>query len=219
MKAGELRHPKDKVLTIIGEGRDDWIVGTNGGARGDTERIYGMGGDDTIKAKHGRDEIHGGNGNDYIDGGSERDWMFGEAGKDKLVFDTHGDMGEGGTGNDRFVIKTITRPGPDPASVTITDFTPGEDTLVFNQFDGNSAKKGVQSLRFVEFAVYDGSDGLNNLEKGYVGDNARKPGSVTIYQDENGDTFLIINTDHDRHREFEIKFDGALGDFSADLQF
>ncbi|MGV3548364.1 calcium-binding protein [Rhizobium sp.] len=215
VKAEELRHPRDSVLTIIGQGRDDWIVGTNGGARGSMERIYGMNGDDTIRGKHGRDEIYGGNGNDNIDGGHARDWMYGGAGNDRLVFETHGDFGEGGTGNDRFIIKTVTRPGPEPASVIIADFTPGEDKFVFKLFDGNSTKKGMQDLRFSEFAVYDDSDGLSNLEKGYVND--KRPGSVTIYEDQNGDTFLIINTDHDRQREFQIKFEGSLGDFSRDL--
>ena len=43
------------------------------------------------------------------------------------------------------------------------------------------------------------------------------PGGITIYEDQNGDTWLIINRDNDRHREFVIEFNGALGDFSSDL--
>lgn len=217
VKSSELKHSTDKILTIIGQDRNDRIVGTDTAKHGDNERIYGMGGNDVILSKHGNDEIHGGSGKDVIDGGSGRDWMFGDGGNDRIYFDNHKDAGEGGAGEDRFIIKTITNSGPATATVIITDFTPGEDTLVFNQFDGNREKKGVQPLHFVEYAVYDDSDGLSNLEKGYV--NELKPGGVTIYQDENGDTWLIINRDHDRGREFEIKFDGALGDFSGDLLF
>jgi Ca2+-binding RTX toxin-like protein len=217
LKASELQHPRDKILTIVGESKKDRINGAdNGVSGGDEERIYGMGGNDKINAKTGRDELHGGSGNDMLDAGDGRDWMFGDGGDDKLVFETHLEQGEGGAGADRFIVRTITNHGSSaPASVVIDDFTPGEDTLVLDRFDGNKDKKGTQSLHFAEYAVYDASDGLSDLEKGYV--NKHKPGGVTIYEDENGDTLLIINRDHDRGREFVIKFDGALGDFSADL--
>ena len=216
LKASELKHSRDKVLTIVGESAKDRINGAdNKVGGGDEERIYGMGGNDRIHAKTGRDELHGGGGNDLLDGGDGRDSMFGDGGNDKLVFETHLELGEGGAGADRFIIRTITNQASTPASVVITDFTPGEDTLVLDRFDGNKDKKGIQSLDFVEYAVYDASDGLSDLEQGYVND--LKPGGVTIYQDEHGDTLLIINRDGDRGREFEIKFEGALGDFSADL--
>jgi Ca2+-binding RTX toxin-like protein len=216
LKAGELKHSRDKILTIVGESRKDRINGAdNKVGGGDEERIYGMGGNDQIHAKKGRDELHGGSGNDMLDGGDGRDSMFGDGGDDKLVFETHFEMGEGGSGADRFIIRTITNHASTPATVVITDFTPGEDTLVLDRFDGNKDKKGIQSLHFVEYAVYDASDGLSDLEQGYVND--LKPGGVTIYEDKNGDTFLIINRDDDRGREFHIKFDGPLGDFSSDL--
>jgi Ca2+-binding RTX toxin-like protein len=219
VQASKVGLPKDKVLTIVGESRDDRIAGTNGGVRGDSERVYGLGGDDVIRAKHGRDEIYGGTGDDTLDGGLGRDWMSGGDGNDRIVFETHLDAGEGGAGKDRFIVKTVTNSGPSPAEIIIADFTPGQDTLVLNAFDGNRERKGIQPLHFVEYAVYDANDGLSPLEQGFVNNNDLRPGGVTIYQDENGDTFLIINRDHDRGREFEIKFDGSLGDFSADLMF
>jgi Ca2+-binding RTX toxin-like protein len=216
VKASELRHSRDKILTIVGESGKDRINGAdNGVGGGDRERIYGNGGNDQIHAKSGRDELHGGGGNDLLDGGDARDSMFGDGGNDRLVFETHLERGEGGAGADRFIIRTITNSGTAPASVVIDDFTPGEDVLVLDRFDGNKDKKGIQSLHFVEYAVYDASDGLSALEQGFVND--LKPGGVTIYENENGDTLLIINRDGDRAREFEIKFDGALGDFSGDL--
>ena len=147
--------------------------------------------------------------------GDGRDWMFGDGGNDKLVFETNLEFGEGGAGADRFIIRTITNNATGPATVVLTDFTTGEDVIVLDRFDGNKDKKGSQSLHFAEYAVYDASNGLSDLEQGFVND--RKPGSVTIYEDENGDTLLIINRDDDRVREFEIKFDGPLGDFSSDL--
>jgi Ca2+-binding RTX toxin-like protein len=216
VKASELKHSRDRILTIVGESRKDRINGADdkvGG--GDEERIYGMGGNDQIHAKSGRDELHGGSGNDMLDGGDGRDSMFGDGGNDRLVFETHLELGEGGAGKDRFIIRTISSHGAAPASVVITDFTPGEDVLVLDRFDGNKDKKGMQSLHFAGYAVYDADDGLSPLEQGFVNDT--RPGSVAIYQDQNGDTLLIINRDGDRAREFEIKFDGALGDFAADL--
>lgn len=217
LKASELKHPRDKILTIVGESKKDRINGAdNKVGGGDEERVYGMGGNDQIHAKTGRDELHGGAGNDMLDGGDGRDSMFGDGGDDKLVFETHLELGEGGAGADRFIIRTITNQASSaPASVVITDFTPGEDVLVLDRFDGNKDRKGNQPLHFVEYAVYDGADGLSDLEQGYVND--LRPGGVTLYEDENGDTLLIINRDHDRGREFVIRFEGALGDFSADL--
>ena len=216
LKASELRHPGDEILTIVGESVDDRINGADkkvGG--GDQERIYGMGGDDLIVGKRDSDELHGGSGDDKLDGGDGLDTMFGDGGDDTLVFETDGEMGEGGSGRDKFIIRTVDAQGSGPATVNITDFTPGEDKILLNRFDGDMDRKGIQPLHFVEYAVYDESDGLSPLEKGFVND--LEPGGVTIFEDENGNTLLIINRDGDRGREFVIEFDGSLGDFSGDL--
>ena len=177
----------------------------------------GLGGDDELIGKAGRDELHGGAGDDWLSGRAGRDVLFGDGGNDRLIFDTHGDRGEGGSGRDWFVIRTIEHREGRPATVFLPDFTPGEDRIVFREFDGDRHRKGDQPLHFVEYAVYDASDGLSPLERGHVND--RRPGGVTIFEDENGDTLLIINRDGDRGREFEIRFDGALGDFSRDILF
>ena len=100
-----------------------------------------------------------------------------------------------------------------PAEVTLADFTPGADKIDFREFDGNNMRKGNQPLQVVEYVQY--TDGQSDLEQGFVNDLT--PGGITIYEDELGDTWLIINRDNDRNREFVIHFDGALGDFSADL--
>ena len=65
VKASELKHSRDKILTIVGESKKDKINGAdNKVGGGDEERIYGMGDNDKINAKSGRDELHGGGGND-----------------------------------------------------------------------------------------------------------------------------------------------------------
>jgi hypothetical protein len=216
LKASELRHPDSQILTIVGQRQKDRINGADshvGG--GDKERIYGMGGNDVLSGKSNRDELHGGSGNDTLIGGHGRDVMFGDAGDDRLVFETDGEQGTGGSGRDRFVIHTVPKEGARPSTIDLIDFTPGEDKIDLGRFDGDAHRKGVQTLHVVEYAVYDDSDGLSALEQGFVNDT--RPGGVTIYEDENGHTLLIINRDDDRGREFVIEFDSALGDFRGDL--
>lgn len=214
LKASELDHPDFHVLTIIGESRDDRINGADKGNRGgNEERVFGRGGNDVISTRQGRDELHGGSGDDVLNGGNGADWMYGDAGDDRLILADHRDLAEGGDGSDRFVIQTIGKGGAQPAQVMLPDFKPGEDKIDFRDFDGNNMKKGVQSLKVVEYVQY--TDGQSELERGFV--NNLKPGGITIYEDQFDNTWLIINRDDDRNREFVIQFDGALGDFSASL--
>ena len=214
LKASELDHPDFHVLTIVGESRDDRINGADKSNRGgNEERVFGRGGDDVINTRQGRDELHGGSGNDVLNGGNGADWMFGDDGNDRFVLADHRDFAEGGAGSDRFVINTMGRAGSQPAQVMLADFTPGEDKIDFRNFDGNNMKKGDQPLKVVEYVQY--TDGQSDLEQGFVNDLT--PGGITIYEDQQGDTWLIINRDNDKNREFVIHFDGALGDFSGDL--
>lgn len=214
LKASELDHPDFHVLNIIGESRDDRINGADKSNRGgDEERVFGRGGNDIINTKQGRDELYGGSGNDVLNGGNGADWMFGDDGDDRLILADHRDYAEGGAGSDRFVINTIGSGGTQPAEVMLADFTPGEDKIDFRNFDGNNMRKGNQPLQVVEFVQY--TDGQSDLEQGFVND--LRPGGITIYEDQLGDTWLIINRDNDRNREFVIHFDGALGDISSDL--
>lgn len=218
LEARELRHPRSEILTIVGQDKKDRIEGAPlhaGG--GDRERIYGLGGDDVISGRGGRDELHGGPGDDRLDGGAKTDILFGDGGDDRLILANDRDRAEGGAGDDRFVIDTVSGGPGKPGTVFLDDFTPGEDRIDLRGFDGNSEKKGHQPLLHIEYETYDASNGLSDLERGYV--NHPKPGWVTIFEDQHGDTLLIINTDHDRAREFVIRFDGALGDFSTDLLF
>jgi Ca2+-binding RTX toxin-like protein len=85
------------------------------------DRLQGGAGDDSISGLGGNDRLEGGKGNDTIDGGAGDDLIRGGKGADLLT---------GGAGHDTFVIDSgaKTAAGIDH----ITDFTHGEDRLVFD---------------------------------------------------------------------------------------
>jgi len=129
---------------ISGLGGDDTIYGGKGlgrdtlvgGAGGDT--VFGGGGDDDLTGGSGGDLLFNGAGNDTVRGGSEGDTLWGGGGDDLLT---------GGIGADVFAFGTAN--GND----TVTDFTPGEDSLL------------VTSAGFADFdaflaAASDGPDGV-----------------------------------------------------------
>jgi Ca2+-binding RTX toxin-like protein len=71
------------------------------------QRIYGLGGNDTIGGNLGDDEIHGGDGDDILIGyynstdvGAGNDTLYGDAGDDALYGSGEADLLYGGTGND-----------------------------------------------------------------------------------------------------------------------
>jgi Ca2+-binding RTX toxin-like protein len=214
---GLLRHNGDSVLTVLGQDRADKLYGASTNANGsDREWIFGRGGSDEILGRGGHDELYGGDGDDRLDGGRSADLMFGGNGDDMIILHEHRDRAEGGADNDRFIVGNIALlKNNDTPSVFIDDFAPGEDKLVLNRIDGNLTRKGEQGLHLAGFARYDDTDGLDDLELGYVND--RRPGSVTIFEDGNGRTLVIVNLDNDRQRELEIVLDGDLGDISSDL--
>lgn len=74
----------------------------------------------------GPDRLAGGSGDDVLIGGAGRDTLSGGAGDDRLILDG-GDVGEGGSGADRFEIDLTSTEAGD---VTITDFEPGTDSIV-----------------------------------------------------------------------------------------
>ena len=77
-----------KVLVVsAGDGSDNIISGFDGGPN----RIYGMGGNDTL---------NGGSGNDFIDGGDGNDTLYGNDGDDLLDAGAGNDLIYGGNGAD-----------------------------------------------------------------------------------------------------------------------
>ena len=84
--------------TLRGGPGKDWI---QGGLRAD--RIYGDGGNDTIKtgpARSGKNKVWGGGGNDKIEGGGDKDVLNGGAGKDKINGSKGRDVAIGGPDRD-----------------------------------------------------------------------------------------------------------------------
>ena len=63
-----------------GTARADILVGSDA-----TNGIYGLGGDDRVRAGQGHDYVHGGRGDDRIDGGPGGDRLYGGLGRDTLI--------------------------------------------------------------------------------------------------------------------------------------
>lgn len=105
---------------VLGDGADQFY-----GAQGDDAAIGGLGndvlhgqlGNDTLKGTEGADRLAGGLGDDLLEGGAGADTLAGGIGSDTLT---------GGTGADRFRFAA-----PEQFYDHITDFTHGQDKLVF----------------------------------------------------------------------------------------
>ncbi len=104
---------------IIGTNRSDVLRGIHN--TGDT--IYGLGGNDTIRALNGADFLYGGEGNDKIYAAGGDDMIWGGLGNDYL---------DGGTGNDTAVYAELTGPAVVDLAITSAQNTGayGFDTLV-----------------------------------------------------------------------------------------
>lgn len=135
---------------IFGLGGDDFIQGGKGsnlidGGEGNDiifgNLISGFAGtenlNDTIYGGNGNDVLFGNAGNDYLDGGNGDDFLYGESGEDILT---------GGAGKDTFYFHAPLASNTKQGEVnivsdfnaslgvdTITDFTPGEDTILLSQ--------------------------------------------------------------------------------------
>ena len=138
-------------------------------SRNNDDVITGSKKDDTILGGSGSDTIHGNDGNDVLQGGDNVDYLFGDNGNDLLLgYECNGvnasctsvlnkgsdddvlnggngndcldggrgyDTLTGGPGNDAFVLYGTTN------GDTITDYTPGEDSIV--DMTGNAQVKWV----------------------------------------------------------------------------
>jgi Ca2+-binding RTX toxin-like protein len=122
--------------TMRGGSSDDNIEGSRGndvidGGAGDDD-IEGGWDNDTLGGGAGDDDMDGGRGDDTLLGGSGEDYLRGGQGDDVLQGGTGHDTMTGGQGDDTFVYRA--GDGDD----VITDFTPGEDTILIggNDTDG-----------------------------------------------------------------------------------
>ncbi|MDB5523532.1 MAG: lipase [Rhizobium sp.] len=227
VQARRLEHPAGSPLAIIGQDRRDKMYGSTENDRGShIEWFFGRGGDDKILGRAGNDLLYGNNGDDFLKGGAGADYISGGKGRDTICLEDSRDRTMGGADKDHFIVADIL-PKNDAGKLTpfgnhaprifIEDFEPGTDVLDIRRVDGHLNKKNDQPLHFAGYAQYDGSDGLDALEKGYVND--RSPGSVTIFTDKSGDTLVIVNCDTDRSRELEIVIHGDVGNIIDDLLF
>lgn len=131
---------------IFGGGGDDYIQLGDGsdhsyvwGGSGHDTLISGVGSDHLIGAS-GNDTIIGGGGDDILEGLRDKDIISGGAGDDTIVGGKGNDILTGGSGADSFVFYATDR-GHD----IITDFTDGEDTIVFHDVESFDGLTIVQS--------------------------------------------------------------------------
>ena len=130
--------------------------GANTGTFGAThDRIWGLGGNDTVDGGTGNDTLYGGNndgsasGNDSLLGGGGNDWLYGEDGDDWLDGGSGDNTLNGGLGNDTFVIAAGTNTlvvdvgGVDTIRTDITVFSLASygmiENLIFNGAAGVAA--------------------------------------------------------------------------------
>jgi serralysin len=150
---------------MLGNGGDDQLDGGSG-----KDILFGGAGLDVLKGGNkkdllyggdGVDQLDGGNGDDLLDGGAGNDSLTGGAGNDQLVGGDGVDTLSGGAGRDLFVYNGNVFANGTPALVAapnikvlgqpdiISDFTIGEDQLVFDGVDlgiGSPVfQKGVSS--------------------------------------------------------------------------
>ncbi|WP_424138708.1 Calx-beta domain-containing protein [Roseomonas chloroacetimidivorans] len=121
-------------------GEDDDVVHGDGGK----DRLWGEGGNDLLYGDDSKDQLHGGDGDDQFHGGSGKDELWGDAGADWLFGGSGDDIMTGGAGADTFALSE----GDD----SITDFSPGEDTVLASLPDGRYAPGEVFNLRSVYVA-------------------------------------------------------------------
>lgn len=107
---------------------DDLNLGLSG-----EDHISGLKGDDVLFGGTDDDTMIGGKDNDILLGGSGDDALFGNLGDDTLAGGAGTDFLHGGPGSDRFHIGFQ----EDGESDRIGDFTPGQDRLVLEGFEGD----------------------------------------------------------------------------------
>ena len=78
----------EDIENVIGSDHDDTLTGTDDVNMGN--KLWGMGGNDTLSGREGEDTLYGGAGDDSLSGGDEDDTLEGGPGADMLT----GGMGE-----------------------------------------------------------------------------------------------------------------------------
>lgn len=122
-----------------GNGGNDRLIG-NGG----NDFLFGMTGDDALFGNDGNDQLDGNNGRDALIGGAGNDTLIGGADVDRLTGGEGSDRLSGGAGHDRFIWQS-----PNEGGDRITDFTPGQDLLLFE----SAAFGGITEVNDMSFVA------------------------------------------------------------------
>ncbi|MCE6951340.1 M10 family metallopeptidase C-terminal domain-containing protein [Cereibacter sphaeroides] len=134
---------------IDGSAGADSIRGGSG-----VDRLFGGLGADVLAGEDGNDVASGGSGADILRGGRGNDYLRGDAGNDRLAGNSGRDYLSGGSGADTFVFGSTADSRPGTARDTITDFTPGTDTIQLSGIDANVHLAGNQAFRFIGAASF-----------------------------------------------------------------
>ena len=132
----------------------------------------------------GNDKIYAGLGDDTINGGAGNVWLEGEEGSDFFT---------GGTGSDRFVFREGDFGGSTFSTAdVIVDFSSIENDIIrLDLADANSTLDGDQDFTFLGTDAFTGA-----------------AGELRYYQN-NGDTYLIGDTDGDGIHDIMIRLLGT----------
>lgn len=153
--------------TGIGTGRRDTLRGSNKDERLDgragNDNLIGRGGNDILIGGNGKDRLNGGGGNDDLNGGAGNDTLIGGGGADNFVYDTGRNFRKRDIGTD-----------------TITDFVPGEDTIVLSLTTFSRIESLAGSI-LQEFEVVN----TNNA--------ARNSNAFIVYNQNNGNLYYNQN--------------------------
>ncbi|WP_282078314.1 M10 family metallopeptidase C-terminal domain-containing protein [Epibacterium ulvae] len=157
---------------VIGNTLDNMLWGHRGaddlyGARGNdtlfggrgNDELFGGGGSDNLFGAQGRDELFGGGGSDNLFGARGNDDLFGGRGRDTLRGDKGDDYLDSGAGNDVMtggegLDQFFYGFGHDRDR--ITDFSLGEDELLFSAIDFEN----YNAERFVETYAVEQANGV-----------------------------------------------------------
>ncbi len=182
------------VITKHGDSHDNSISGNNL----IKNKLYGHGGDDTLKAFGARNELYGGSGDDYLRAIGISNKMRGDSGNDRLVgLGAHNDM-RGGTGDDALdgIGAYNDMRGEDGNDVmrglgayNKMDGGSGDDKMIglgaYNRMNGGSGNDKIEAIGGVNNAYGgDGNDkmlgigGVNLLDGGSGDDDITAVGGV-----------------------------------------
>ena len=106
-----LIYGEDGGDSVLGGAGDDTVYGGIG-----HDELFGYDGNDSLFGDAGADTLKGGSGDDYLSGGEGFDQIFGGIGDD-TIWIGEGDSGEGGKGDDLFLVSLTGEAGSNNATV------------------------------------------------------------------------------------------------------